>query len=160
MMRIFFSLALCTLFLFSTVRPCAAQGDGTADIQWSSRIENSFAVHYEGSRGMSKEDAGSWAMYAACEIARERNFSHLLVEDYQKMIGSTRVVLNESRDEYSPDASGQMRYRYTTPATYRDVTWGRAMLVVQMIEAGSVSWHQGSSSIIEASSCRVINPRR
>lgn len=154
------NLVVVAFTLLGIARPCMAQGDGTANIQWSSRDENSFAVHYEGSKGMSKEDAGSWAMYAACEIGRGRNFSHLVVSDYQKMVGSTRVVVSEGRDEFRPDASGQMRYYGSTPATYGDVTWGRAMLVVQMIEASSIPYVQGSFDIIEAASCEVVSNRR
>lgn len=118
-----------------------------------------FAVHVNAGRGSSRARAGEMAMERACEESIERGFTHMGVNQYTTEIMSTTAQTQSAGQDYHVTGQGQV---YNTPRSAGGtvITWGNAVLLVQLMNESVATTPGGISTriqIIDARSCTVVD---
>lgn len=133
--------------------PAAAQTSAPVDVQWLS--ERNFAVHVVGEDGTTEAQAERMARTRACEIGRERGYTHLAVAEFRSSLESRRVVTREARDAFRI-VDGQSRVIGRDPALHGTVTWANAVLMVTLANAEGADMLRRAMEFIRVENCKVI----
>ena len=154
---------LCLVSAFALFIVCFQTRDASAQnspvsVQWLS--EGSFAVHVEGQAGSTQEDAGSMAMSRACEVARDRGYSHYGVNEFSSSTGTQNVLVAPGGTVYYGGPDGRPVEAHPTADQYQTVQFGRSLLNVTMMQAGSTDLLGGSMEIVDANTCLVYSRPR
>lgn len=133
--------------------PACAQRVDVQDID-----SRGFAVHVNAGRGSTPERAGQIAMERACEESMERNFTHMGVNQYETELMSTDAQTRSAGTDYQVTGQGQV---YNTPrsAQSRTITWGNAVLLVQLMNESVATTPGGINTrlqIVDARTCSVV----